>query len=92
MNGAKLKISEPVVSFCETVTTESDKMCLAKSPNKHNRIFMKAEPLHDDLPDAIETKKFDIKEEAKKRGKVLADVSCLLFFLFLYFSISLLNI
>jgi len=73
MNGAKLKISEPVVSFCETVTTESDKMCLAKSPNKHNRIFMKAEPLHDDLPDAIETKKFDIKEEAKKRGKVLAE-------------------
>jgi elongation factor 2 len=41
MNGAKLKISEPVVSFNETVTAESNMMCLSKSPNKHNRLFMK---------------------------------------------------
>src|SRR3954465_11488610 len=32
-----LKVSDPVVSYRETVTTESDRTCLSKSPNKHNR-------------------------------------------------------
>jgi hypothetical protein len=26
-------------------------MCLSKSPNKHNRLFVKAAPLGDDLSD-----------------------------------------
>merc|ERR1711881_350504 len=46
--------SDPVVSYRETVTEESSKMCLSKSPNKHNRIFMKAQPLPDGLADDIE--------------------------------------
>merc|ERR1712038_2158258 len=40
-----LKKSDPVVSYRETVTEESDIMCLSKSPNKHNRLFMKACPM-----------------------------------------------
>jgi len=73
MNGAKLKISEPVVNFCETVTRESDRMCLSKSPNKHNRIFMKANTMHDDLAQHIEEGKLNLKEEIKVLGKQLAD-------------------
>lgn len=49
-----LKKSDPVVSYRETVTEESSVMCLSKSPNKHNRLFMKAAPMHEDLPAAIE--------------------------------------
>ena len=37
-----IKKSDPVVSYRETVTEESDIMCLSKSPNKHNRLFCKA--------------------------------------------------
>merc|ERR1711993_197302 len=37
-----IKKSDPVVSYRETVTEESYQMNLSKSPNKHNRIFMKA--------------------------------------------------
>merc|ERR1719273_59954 len=37
-----LKKSDPVVSYRETVEEESNQMCLSKSPNKHNRLFMKA--------------------------------------------------
>merc|ERR1711970_1375204 len=37
-----LKKSDPVVSYRETVSEESNQMCLSKSPNKHNRLFMKA--------------------------------------------------
>lgn len=42
------------MSYCETVTQESDVLCLAKSRNKLNRIFMKASPLPEDLPEDIE--------------------------------------
>jgi elongation factor 2 len=73
MNGAKLKISDPVVSFCETVTAESDQMCLSKSPNKHNRIFMKANSMPDELAGAIESKKINTKEDIKTLGKTLAE-------------------
>lgn len=46
--------SDPVVSYCETVTQESDVLCLAKSRNKHNRLFVKASPLPDGLSEDID--------------------------------------
>merc|ERR1712113_848406 len=49
-----LKKSDPVVSYRETVTEESSQMCLSKSPNKHNRLFMKAVPMPDGLPEDID--------------------------------------
>merc|ERR1712158_189021 len=49
-----LKKSDPVVSYRETVSEESSIMCLSKSPNKHNRLFMKAVPLPDGLSEDIE--------------------------------------
>lgn len=70
---AELKISEPVVSFRETVTAESDRTCLSKSPNKHNRLFMKAEPLSDEVSDAIESGKIDVKEDPKVRARKMAE-------------------
>merc|ERR1711998_179067 len=36
MKGTPIIKGDPVVSFRETVTEESDRMCLSKSPNKHN--------------------------------------------------------
>merc|ERR1711990_1369595 len=44
-----LRKSDHVVSFRESVTAESDRMCLSKSPNKHNRLYMKAKPLGEEL-------------------------------------------
>ena len=49
-----IKVSEPVVSYRETVSEESDRMCLSKSPNKHNRLYMKARPMPDGLADDID--------------------------------------
>ena len=37
MGGAEIRISDPVVSFRETVNTMSDHIVMSKSPNKHNR-------------------------------------------------------
>jgi elongation factor 2 len=70
--GAPLKFSPPVVSFRETVT-EKSQQCLSKSPNKHNRLFMHAVPLGEDLCVAIDGKKVSSKDDAKVRGRVLAD-------------------
>ena len=43
---AKIEItkSDPVVPYKETVTTKSSQVCMAKSPNKHNRLYVIAEP------------------------------------------------
>ena len=73
MNGAEIKISEPVVSFNETVTAESNIMCLSKSPNKHNRLFAKAVPLQDGLAAAIERGEVKANEDGKTRARELAD-------------------
>jgi elongation factor 2 len=69
----EIKKSDPVVTFKETVQSTSSQTCLAKSPNKHNRIFLVAEPLGDDLTNDIESEKFSIKEDPKLRYRKLAD-------------------
>ena len=56
-----LQKSDPVVSYRETVSEESDRTCLSKSPNKHNRLFMRATPMPDGLPEDIDKVKMDTK-------------------------------
>ena len=69
----ELKKGNPVVSYKETVSEESDQICLSKSPNKHNRIYCTALPLTDELSNAIETDKITAKQDVKIRYKILAD-------------------
>jgi len=69
----EIKKSDPVVTFKETVSEESSQVCLAKSPNKHNRLFVVAKPLGDELSNAIEADDVSSKEDAKVRNRKLAD-------------------
>jgi len=71
--GIPIKKSDPVVSYRETVSELSTQMCLAKSPNKHNRLFMKAEPLPDGLAEAIDKGEITPRQEAKERGRFLSE-------------------
>merc|ERR1712088_1257110 len=68
-----IKQSDPVVSYRETVSEESNIMCLSKSPNKHNRLFMKAVPMPDSLPEDIDNGEVSAKQDFKIRGRYLAD-------------------
>jgi len=68
-----LKKSDPVVSYRETVSEESYMMCLSKSPNKHNRLFMKAVPMPDGLAEDIDDGKVNPRDDFKIRGRYLAD-------------------
>ncbi|KAJ1549642.1 Elongation factor 2 [Cladochytrium tenue] len=72
---ARIPISkgDPVVQFRETVLAESSRICLAKSANKHSRIFMKASPMCEDLAGAIEAGKVGANDDRKIRAKTLAD-------------------
>lgn len=68
-----LKKGDPVVSYRETVAEESNKMCLSVSPNRHNRLYMKANPLGDDLSQAIEDEKVTAKMDPKARKVILKE-------------------
>eukprot|EP01103_Thecamoeba_quadrilineata_P013548 TRINITY_DN3795_c0_g2_i1.p1 TRINITY_DN3795_c0_g2~~TRINITY_DN3795_c0_g2_i1.p1 ORF type:complete len:885 (-),score=160.46 TRINITY_DN3795_c0_g2_i1:140-2437(-) len=72
--GIQLKVTEPVVSFRETVTEESNIVCLAKSANKLNRLFVKSSPLGQDLCQEIESGIMSIRDDPKIRSRRLVEV------------------
>lgn len=65
--------TDPIVTYCETVTEVSSVECMTKSPNKHNRLTMKAEPLPEELTDMIEKGNISPKDDIKQRTKLLVD-------------------
>jgi len=72
--GVPINKSDPVVSYRETVEAESSELCLSKSPNKHNRLFMKAMPLDDGLAEEIEKgDNVGPKVDPKIRARFMAD-------------------
>lgn len=71
--GIKIKKSNPVVSYRETVSEKSSQVCLSKSPNKHNRLYVTAEPMPDGLPKDIDDGIVGPRDEVKVRGRLLAD-------------------
>lgn len=73
MGGAPITVSEPVVTFRETVIAESSQVCLSKSPNKHNRLFCTARPLEEGLAEEIDAGKLGPKDEPKARARTLAE-------------------
>jgi len=71
--GIPLKKTDPVVSYRESVSAPSSQMCLSKSPNKHNRLFMRAEPMPDGLAEDIDDGKVTPRQEMKERARYLAE-------------------
>ena len=52
---------------------ESQMMCLSKSPNKHNRLFMRAAPIPDGVSEDIDNDEVNPRDNFKIRGRYLAD-------------------
>jgi len=71
--GIPIRKSDPVVSYRESISGESDRMCLSKSPNKHNRLYMKATMLGEEVAAEIDDGKISAKQEFKERARYLAD-------------------
>ncbi|WWC70596.1 elongation factor 2 [Kwoniella pini CBS 10737] len=71
--GVPLRKSDPVVGYRETVTAESSMVALSKSQNKHNRLYVKAEPLDEELTKDIEEGRIAPRDDPKIRARYLAD-------------------
>ncbi|KAL4070743.1 P-loop containing nucleoside triphosphate hydrolase protein [Scleroderma citrinum] len=71
--GVPLKISDPVVGYRETVKAESSMTALSKSQNKHNRLYVKAMPIDEELTKAIEAGVVNARDDFKARARILAD-------------------
>lgn len=71
--GVPLKISPPIVAYRETVEGESSMTALSKSPNKHNRLYVKAEPIDEELSLAIEKGVVNPRDDFKVRARLMAD-------------------
>ncbi|KAJ6501881.1 eukaryotic translation elongation factor 2 [Mycena sanguinolenta] len=71
--GVPLSISQPIVPYRESVEVESPVAALAKSANKHNRLYVKAMPLGEPLTKAIEDGDVTAHDDFKSRARFLAD-------------------
>ncbi|KAL8595787.1 Elongation factor 2 [Nucella lapillus] len=71
--GIPIKVSDPVVSYRETVTAPSSITCLSKSPNKHNRIYMTAAPLNEEVSQDIDKGTITPRQDQKERARYLVD-------------------
>jgi elongation factor 2 len=73
MGGAEIRVSDPVVAFRETVSEESDHTVMSKSPNKHNRLYMRAKPMHEGLAAAIDEGRVGPRDDPKNRSKIMSE-------------------
>jgi elongation factor 2 len=69
--GVDVKTSPPIVVYREAVTRESEE-AEGKSPNKHNRLYFKVEPLDPVIIEAIKEKKIPLGKYKKKENELVA--------------------
>jgi len=65
--------SEPVVSYRETVSEVTATACLSKSPNKHNRLLMTAEPLDESFGAAVDRGDISHKDDVRTRANYIKE-------------------
>ena len=67
--GLEITTTQPLINYRETIRTKAGPI-MSKSPNKHNKIFMRIEPLREDVIDMLRTGQ--VKEDMDK--KVMAKI------------------
>ena len=72
-NSVPIVISEPVVTYRETVTQPSGRAVMAKSQNKHNRLYFESDVLSEEVIKAIEDGDIASDQDPKTRARLLAD-------------------
>ncbi|CAF4216770.1 unnamed protein product [Rotaria sp. Silwood2] len=65
------KVSDSILSYRETISEESEIMCLAKSSNKRSRIYLKARPMPNGLLEDIDEGEVTSHQEVKARARYL---------------------
>ena len=66
----EVRITEPLVSFCETVADVSYLKCYGSSPNGKNKVTMLAEPLENELAISLENGLFMFTPLGSELGRI----------------------
>ncbi|MEM0097634.1 MAG: elongation factor EF-2 [Conexivisphaerales archaeon] len=70
--GIDIITSKPLINYRETITTKAGPV-MSKSPNKHNKVFIKVEPLSEQVINLIVTGEINENTDSKQIAKVLRD-------------------
>jgi len=69
-SGIEVELSEPIIAYRESIMSASKQAALAKSENKHNRVWFKASPLADEMVDLLSSPGIG-NEDIKALGQML---------------------
>jgi len=74
---AKIDIitSEPLINYRETILGSSE-VVMAKSPNRHNKIFMRGEPLDPEIAEMCRDGTLSEMKDKKETAQILRDHGC----------------
>jgi elongation factor 2 len=70
--GLEITTSPPLINYRETVRAAAGPI-MSKSPNRHNKLFVKVEPLSEDVIELIRTGKINENMDKKDIGAVLRE-------------------
>lgn len=70
--GIEIVTSEPLVNYRETVRAKAGPI-MSRSPNRHNKIFIRIEPLTDDVIELIRNGQIGENTDKKTVAKILRD-------------------
>ncbi|MGC8558579.1 MAG: elongation factor EF-2 [Nitrososphaeria archaeon] len=70
--GIEIITSQPLINYRETITAKAGPV-MSKSPNKHNKVFIRVEPLSEDVINLIITGQINENMDRKQIAKILRD-------------------
>jgi elongation factor 2 len=70
--GLEITTTQPLINYRETIRGKAGPI-MSKSPNKHNKIFMRVEPLGEDIIDLIRTRQIREDMDKKEMTKILRE-------------------
>jgi elongation factor 2 len=70
--GLDIVTTQPLINYRETIRAKAGPI-MSKSPNKHNKIFLRVEALPDDILDMIRTGKIKEDMDKKEMAKLLRE-------------------
>ncbi len=68
--GVQIVTSQPLINYRETIQNESE-VVMSKSPNRHNKIFMKVEPLDPEIAEMIRAGQLSEMKDKKEMENIL---------------------
>jgi elongation factor 2 len=69
--GLDITTTQPLINYRETIRASGGGPIMSKSPNRHNKIFMRVEPLGEDIIEMIKTGHIKEDMDKKEMAKIL---------------------